>query len=136
MTEATNEAATVKTPLVNVLITRGIDKTPTQVPEYEIALLEAAHLPENVERFDGEEAEIDVPNDVVGEYERLRKKYNGKGVQVVERVYPTVGDFARASGLGAPKNAGANRRSIEASQAVVNTRAANKKASAKGKSTK
>jgi hypothetical protein len=136
MTEATNDSGTVKTALVHVLVTRGMDKTATQVPEYEIALLEAAHMAENVERIEGEEIEVDVPNDVVGEYERMRKKYNGKGLRVVERVYPTVGDFAKASGLGAPKNAGANRRSPEASQAVVNTRSAAKKKAAKGKSTK
>ena len=121
--------------LVPVLVTRSaFDKIRTDVPEYEIDLLKAAHGQENIVVLEDEDTtDVEVTADALGEYERMRKKYNGKQMQILERVYPTPADFARASGLGQPKNAGAKRSSAEASQASVNTRKANQAKAGKAK---
>lgn len=126
MTEETN-TTTVKT--IHVLVTRGVDKIPTEIPEYELEILKAAHLEENVEVLEDEEpGEIEVVNDAGGEYERMKLKYNRKGARIVEQVYPTPDSFGRAAGLGKAKQTNAARKSAEASQATVITAKANKEA--------
>lgn len=108
----------VRIKTVPVLVTRGIDKIPTNVPEYEVDIMKLAHGEDNVnDDPDGEEDEVLVTEDANTEYERLRKKYKGKNHNALSAMFPNVDSFAKASGL--PKSGEGRNKSAEASKASI-----------------
>ncbi|TMN18473.1 hypothetical protein [Pseudoxanthomonas sp. X-1] len=111
-------------PVLLLDIKRGVDHIPFEALEHELPILKAIHLEENVQVFDQEYGEVELPNDADAELRRLRAKYDDKNDRIVFQIYRNPKDVADATGL---KVTGSST-TVQQSAQIVNDKPAKAKA--------